>query len=153
MTTDQTPMSLTQGQLASIADAAYMELDRQDDHDLVHDLANRGNGYIRVGGDVNLPALVRAVLEAAVAVEDVTGGDPDSDDVPQPKYPDVRVRLTGEDGNGFFIATRVTRALRLAGVASEIRDEFVMDALSGDYAHLLETVGEWVTIADDGMGD
>jgi hypothetical protein len=29
-----------------------------------------------------------------------------------PKYPNVRVQLTGEDGNAFFIIVRVAQALR-----------------------------------------
>ncbi len=32
-----------------------------------------------------------------------------------PKYPDVIVQLSGEDGNVFFIVGRVMKALRLAG--------------------------------------
>jgi hypothetical protein len=35
------------------------------------------------------------------------------------KYPDVTVRLSGEDGNAFLIIGRVSRALRRAGVPAD----------------------------------
>jgi hypothetical protein len=34
----------------------------------------------------------------------------------EPKYPDVSVRLVGEDGNAFAIMGRVSAALRDAGI-------------------------------------
>lgn len=64
-----------------------------------------------------------------------------------PKYPDVEVKLAGEDGNSFSILGRVQRALREAGVAKEEIETFMGEAMSGDYSHLIRTVGEWVTIA------
>lgn len=64
-----------------------------------------------------------------------------------PKYPDIEVQLSGEDGNAFFIIGRVRRALRKAGVSSEECDEFSNEAMSGDYQHVLQTAGRWVSIA------
>jgi hypothetical protein len=55
------------------------------------------------------------------------------------KHPEISVQLSGEDGNGFFIASRVRMALKNAGVSEEEREEFWADALSGDYNHLLAT--------------
>ena len=60
------------------------------------------------------------------------------------RYPEVRVRLVGEDGNAFFILGRVTAALKKAGATKEERNEFMMEATSGDYDHLLATVCRWV---------
>jgi hypothetical protein len=40
------------------------------------------------------------------------------------KYPEISVRLSGEDGDGFFIASRVRMALNAAGVSEEEREEF-----------------------------
>lgn len=65
----------------------------------------------------------------------------------EPRYPLVHVRLTGEDGNAFFIIGRVSGALRRAKVSdSEIR-EFQEDATSGDYNHILQTVIKWVKVS------
>ena len=73
----------------------------------------------------------------------------------KPKYPDIEVQLTGEDGNGFFIAARVRTAIRnhLFRVdgwdRSEASDEalsFFNEALSGNYEHLLDTCQRWVTV-------
>lgn len=60
------------------------------------------------------------------------------------KYPHVTVQLTGQDGNAFFILGRVMGALRDAGVPEEEVDEFLREAKSGDYDHLLATVMKWV---------
>jgi hypothetical protein len=60
------------------------------------------------------------------------------------RYPDVRVQLTGEDGNAFAILGRVRQALRRGGVSKEEIAAFTAEATSGDYDHLLRTVMEWV---------
>lgn len=62
----------------------------------------------------------------------------------EPKYPDVHVQLSGEDGNAFFIIGRTTRAMRRGGVSKEERDAYVKEATSGDYDHLLTTTMRWV---------
>jgi hypothetical protein len=61
---------------------------------------------------------------------------------------DVRVKLVGEDGNAFAIMGRVSKALRRAGLV-DVADEFMGEATSGDYAHLLETVLEYVETDDE----
>lgn len=63
-----------------------------------------------------------------------------------PNHPQVRVKLLGEDGNGFLIACRVRSALRGAGITERIAEMFFEEALSGDYPHLLATVQNWVTV-------
>ena len=42
----------------------------------------------------------------------------------EPKYPEIEVHLTGQDGNAFAILARVTRAMRHAGISDEERDAF-----------------------------
>lgn len=64
----------------------------------------------------------------------------------EPKYPDVYVPMSGQDGNAFFIVSRVMAALKRAGVPQAERDAFFDDALSGDYDHVLQTVMAWVTV-------
>jgi hypothetical protein len=60
------------------------------------------------------------------------------------KFPKVQVRLVGEDGNAFAILGRVSKALKHAGVEKIETDEFMAEAMSGDYDHLLQTVMAWV---------
>jgi len=63
-----------------------------------------------------------------------------------PKYPDITVRLVGEDGNAFAILGKVKQALRLAGVSREEQLNFQDEAMAGDYDHLLRTCMEWVEV-------
>lgn len=63
-----------------------------------------------------------------------------------PKYPNIEVQLTGQDGNAFFIIARVNKALKEAGVSKEEIDDFMEDAMSGDYDHVLQTVMKWVNV-------
>jgi hypothetical protein len=62
-----------------------------------------------------------------------------------PKYPEVVVQLTGEDGNAFFILGRVSKAMRRAKVPDSEIKEFVTEAQSGNYDNLLQTCMRWVT--------
>jgi hypothetical protein len=66
------------------------------------------------------------------------------EDSQQPRYPDVQVQLTGEDGNAFAILGRTAAALRRAGVPQEQIDDYFAEATSGDYDHLLQTTMRWV---------
>ena len=63
------------------------------------------------------------------------------------KYPEVRVQLTGEDGNAFMILGAVTNALKRAGVDKAERDAFYAEATAGDYDHLLRTAMKWVAVS------
>ena len=63
-----------------------------------------------------------------------------------PRYPNVRVRLVGEDGNAFAIMGRVTRAMRRAGLPPEEVAAFRDEATAGDYDQLLATVMRWVEV-------
>jgi Domain of unknown function (DUF4314) len=66
------------------------------------------------------------------------------EDPTQPRYPEVQVQLSGQDGNAFAILGRTTAALRAAGVPSEEIDAYFAEATSGDYDHLLHTTMAWV---------
>ena len=61
-----------------------------------------------------------------------------------PKYPHVRVRLVGEDGNAFAILGRTKRALQNAGASAEDVAAFIGEATAGTYDELLATVLRWV---------
>jgi len=60
------------------------------------------------------------------------------------KYPQVHVKLAGEEGNAFSILGRVQKALRKGGVPEVEIDAFVKEATSGGYDHLLRTVTDTV---------
>ena len=62
------------------------------------------------------------------------------------KYPKIKVQLSGEDGNAFFILARVRGAMRKAQVPKEEIDQFTQEAKSGDYDHLLQTCMKWVDV-------
>ena len=62
----------------------------------------------------------------------------------EPKYPDITVTLTGEDGNAMFILGRVRKAMKQHDVPKTEIDQFTQEATSGDYEHLLITVMKWV---------
>jgi hypothetical protein len=72
-----------------------------------------------------------------------------------PRYPDVEVQLTGEDGNAFAVLGNVQRELRAyfresgwtTGEAMKEINAFQEEATNGDYNHLLRTCGDWVTVA------
>lgn len=61
------------------------------------------------------------------------------------KY-DITVQLTGTDGNAMSLIGTVRRALRTNGVSDDELTEFVDDAMSGDYNHVLSTCAEWVEV-------
>lgn len=63
-----------------------------------------------------------------------------------PRYPEVEVQLTGEDGNGFLIMSRVGVALRDAGVPRDEVDKYRQEASASDYQNLLATTARWVTV-------
>ncbi len=62
------------------------------------------------------------------------------------KYPEIEVDLSGEDGNAFIIISRVRKALKRAGIATEEIEQFTSKAQSGDYDNVLTTVQEWVSV-------
>ena len=62
------------------------------------------------------------------------------------RYPNVKINLIGEDGNGMAIVARVNSALRRSGIERSEIEEFASVALSGDYDNLLRTVQEWVAV-------
>lgn len=62
------------------------------------------------------------------------------------KYPDIKVRLTGIDGNAFSIIGAVSAGLRQHEVPSDEIDKFREEAMSGDYDNVLQTCMKWVDV-------
>jgi hypothetical protein len=67
-------------------------------------------------------------------------------EVNEVRYPEVRVRLSGEDGNAFAILGAVRRGLTRCGVSKEEVERFVREATAGDYDNLIATAMKWVEV-------
>ncbi len=65
----------------------------------------------------------------------------------EPKYPQVKVQLVGQDGNAFAILGAVRRAMKRAGLTAAQIEEFQAEATSGDYDHLLQTAMKYVEVS------
>jgi hypothetical protein len=62
------------------------------------------------------------------------------------KYPNITVKLIGQDGNAFSILGIVNKALKKNKVSQEEIDLFNKEATNGDYNHLLQIVMKWVSV-------
>jgi hypothetical protein len=67
-------------------------------------------------------------------------------DTTEPKYPHVKVKLVGHDGNAFTVLGRVAQAMRTHGVEKSEIDAFMHEATSGDYNTLLAAAMRWVAV-------
>ena len=56
------------------------------------------------------------------------------------------VKLTGQDGNAFFIMGRVKKALLNAEADKEYIDQYLGEATSGNYNHLLSVSMQYVDV-------
>ncbi|MFL6605757.1 MAG: hypothetical protein ACJ8R9_31150 [Steroidobacteraceae bacterium] len=66
----------------------------------------------------------------------------------KPKFPHVRVQLSGEDGNVFSIIGRVQRALREGGASDRDIDAFWEQVSNaGSYDEALVTIRRWVDVS------
>lgn len=63
-----------------------------------------------------------------------------------PKYPHITVRLTERDGNAFAILGRCRRAAENAQLPEEEIEQFLTEAMAGDYDHLVQTAMRWFEI-------
>lgn len=54
-----------------------------------------------------------------------------------------KLNLVGEDGNAFAILGRAQRVARKAGWSKERINEFMKEAMSGNYDNLLQTCMKW----------
>jgi hypothetical protein len=62
------------------------------------------------------------------------------------RYPKIRVKLRGEEGNAFALLLLVAAALRRAGVPAAEITEFRKQATASDHARLMLTCGQWVNL-------
>ena len=64
----------------------------------------------------------------------------------EPIFAGVNLKLIGEDGNAFAILARAQRAAKNAGIEQERITEFMNEAMSSDYNHLLATCMKYFDI-------
>lgn len=87
-------------------------------------------------------AVVLAALKAAWTLEQAREQRAAVEAAPKldgPRYPQVRVRLSGEDGNAFAILGRARAAARRAGLSASEVAEYHQAATAGSYDDLLRT--------------
>jgi hypothetical protein len=63
----------------------------------------------------------------------------------KPLYPNVKVQLVNGDGNAFAIMGKVKNALQKAG-HRDAAEDFMDEAISGDYDNLLQTCMKYVVV-------
>jgi len=66
------------------------------------------------------------------------------------KLPRPVVKLVGEDGNAFSILGRASKEMRVVGWKKDEIDQFMNEATSGDYDHLLRTVIKYCDESEEG---
>ena len=68
----------------------------------------------------------------------------------EPKYPyaTVAVQIEGPQGNAFYILGAVAAELRDMDVDGGEIDEYVKEAMAGDYENLLRVTREWVDFVE-----
>jgi protein-disulfide isomerase len=62
------------------------------------------------------------------------------------KYPEVQVTLVGTDGNAFALLGKCRSAAKKAGLTTDQIKEFIDEATSGDYNHLLGTCMDYFEV-------
>lgn len=60
---------------------------------------------------------------------------------------DVKVQLTGQDGNAFNLMGLVIRGMKKAGATAADVTQFQDEAMSGDYDNLLRTCSKYVDVS------
>lgn len=58
----------------------------------------------------------------------------------------VTVKLIGENGNAYNILGKVKKAMQRAGVDKETQDQYMKEATSGNYDHLLAVTMKYVDV-------
>jgi len=62
------------------------------------------------------------------------------------RHPEIEVQLIGTNGNAFALLGKISKALRAAEVPKAEIDEFLGEAMTVDYDHLLWTCMDWVNV-------
>ncbi len=62
------------------------------------------------------------------------------------KHPEITVQLSGQDSNAFMILGLCKKAMQRAHLPQDEIDQFMKEAMSGNYNHLLATAMTWFDI-------
>ncbi|MCI5543888.1 MAG: hypothetical protein MR368_00210 [Azospirillum sp.] len=62
------------------------------------------------------------------------------------KHPEITVQLFGQDGNAFNILGLCHQAMARHELPQSEIDQFMTEAMSGDYNHLIATVMSWFDV-------
>jgi hypothetical protein len=62
------------------------------------------------------------------------------------KYPNITVRLVGQNGNAYVVMGLVQGALKKGGVPKDEIDAVMKEMMSGDYDHLLQVAMRTVNV-------
>lgn len=62
------------------------------------------------------------------------------------RYPHIEVTLSATDGNAYNIINAVRAGLGEHGVHAVEVEQFMAEAMSGDYDNLIQTVLRWVEV-------
>ena len=65
----------------------------------------------------------------------------------EPICKEVKVQLTGKNGNAYFIIGHVQRAMKKAKISTETIAAFRNEAMAGDYDNLLRTCMKYVEVS------
>jgi len=67
------------------------------------------------------------------------------------KYPEVKFQLVGVDSNAFGIMGAAQKAAKKAGLTEEQIEEYLTEAMSGDYNNVITTTLKYFGGNDDEM--
>ena len=62
------------------------------------------------------------------------------------RYDEITVKLSGRDGNAFVVMGAVSAALKRGGVSEKEVEQFMSEAMGGDYHNLLRVCMDWVKV-------
>lgn len=62
------------------------------------------------------------------------------------KFPNIKVKLIGTDGNAFVIMGKVVDAMRKGKIDPQTIKDFREECMSGDYNNLLRTCMKYVNV-------
>lgn len=62
------------------------------------------------------------------------------------KYPHIKVKLVGNDGNAFMVLGLVKKAMHKAKLSEKEIDDYIAEAASDDYDHLLRVTMQTVNV-------
>lgn len=64
-----------------------------------------------------------------------------------PKYPDIKIQLTGKDSNTMVLLSVCIRAMKKAKLPETEQTAFADEALADDYNHFLRTCMKWFNVS------